>query len=104
MPHGKKKKNTGLLQGLAESNMTGEKASDQQSRSHVTGERWLISECGSESCLNIWKKKIRKAHTVHQNKFPMDLKVKYIKKKEKDRIIEENLSEIWLISGKPRIF
>ena len=30
-------------------------------------------------------------HSVHQNKFPMDLKVKYIKKK--DRIIEENLSE-----------
>ena len=55
--------------------------------------RWLISECSWESCLNIWKKKISIVpHSVHQNKFPMDLKVKYIKKK-KDRIIEENLSE-----------
>ena len=32
----KKKKSTGFLQELAESNMTRETASDQQSRSHVT--------------------------------------------------------------------
>ena len=32
----KKKKSTGFLQELAESNMTREMASDQQSRSHVT--------------------------------------------------------------------
>ena len=64
--------------------------------------RWLISECCSESCLNIWKKKIRKTHTVYQNKFPMDLKVKYIKKKK--RIIEENLSEYLANLGKGKDF
>ena len=34
--HMEKKKSTGFLQELAESNMTREMASDQQSRSHMT--------------------------------------------------------------------
>lgn len=51
--------------------------------------RRSLLKCRWESSLNIWEKKINSIlpHTVHQNKFQMDLKVKY---KKRNKITEQS--------------